>query len=78
MISDCFGVNNAGHLTISGCDTVGLAEQYGTPVYVMSDDDHTGYLPAGMRHPLIDIMAAAGSRCMPAKHSAVRRSTVSS
>ena len=38
FVSDCLSVNEKGHLTISGCDTVALAEQYGTPLYVMSED----------------------------------------
>lgn len=38
FVSDCLSVNEKGHLTISGCDTVELAEQYGTPLYVMSED----------------------------------------
>ena len=33
MISDCLSCNDAGHLVISGCDTVDLARQYGTPLY---------------------------------------------
>lgn len=39
MISPCLSVNEKGHLSISGCDTVDLAEQYGTPLYVMSEDE---------------------------------------
>lgn len=39
MISNCLSVNEKGHLSISGCDTVELAEQYGTPLYVMSEDE---------------------------------------
>lgn len=39
MISNCLSVNEKGHLVISGCDTVDLAEQYGTPLYVMSEDE---------------------------------------
>lgn len=39
MIAKCLSVNDAGHLEISGCDTVHLAEQYGTPLYVMSEDE---------------------------------------
>ena len=39
MIANCLGINEAGHLEISGCDTVRLAEQYGTPLYVMSEDE---------------------------------------
>ncbi len=38
MISPCLSVNGKGHLSISGCDTVELAEQFGTPLYVMSED----------------------------------------
>ena len=30
--------NAAGHLTFGGCDTVALAEKYGTPLYVMDGD----------------------------------------
>ncbi len=39
VISNCLSVNGMGHLTISGCDTVELAAQYGTPLYVMSEDE---------------------------------------
>lgn len=39
MISPCLSVNEQGHLSISGCDTVALARQYGTPLYVMSEDE---------------------------------------
>ncbi len=31
-------INKQGHLTISGCDTVELAKQYGTPLYVIDED----------------------------------------
>ena len=34
-ISECLHVNDEGHLCIGGCDTVSLAETYGTPLYVM-------------------------------------------
>ncbi len=39
MIGNCLSVNGEGHLEISGCDTVELAQQYGTPLYVMSEDE---------------------------------------
>ena len=39
MIASCLKINEKGHLEISGCDTVQLAEQYGTPLYVMSEDE---------------------------------------
>lgn len=38
MISDCLEINAAGHLCIGGVDTVMLAEEYGTPLYVMDED----------------------------------------
>ena len=36
--SERLGVDQQGHLTIGGCDTVELAAQYGTPLYVMDED----------------------------------------
>ncbi len=31
------GVNDKGHLTISGCDTIALAATYGTPLYIFDE-----------------------------------------
>ncbi|MCJ7426077.1 MAG: diaminopimelate decarboxylase [Dehalococcoidales bacterium] len=31
------GVNNKGHLLLGGCDTVGLAAEFGTPLYVFDE-----------------------------------------
>ncbi|MBC8569556.1 diaminopimelate decarboxylase [Zongyangia hominis] len=39
FISDCLGLSDAGHLTIGGADTLMLAEKYGTPLYVMDEDN---------------------------------------
>ena len=39
IYSPCLSINKDGHLAISGCDTITLAEQYGTPLYVMSEDE---------------------------------------
>ena len=39
FVSDCLGVNEQGHLTIGGCDTLELAETYGTPLYVMDENE---------------------------------------
>lgn len=39
IFSPCLNINESGHLAISGCDTVSLAEQYGTPLYVISEDE---------------------------------------
>ena len=38
-VSDCIDINTAGHLTIGGCDTVKLAEEFGTPVYVFDENE---------------------------------------
>ena len=37
FVSENLGVNDAGHLTIGGIDTVALAKEYGTPLYVMDE-----------------------------------------
>ncbi len=37
FVSECLQVNEKGHLTIGGCDTVDLAAKYGTPLYVMDE-----------------------------------------
>ena len=36
-VSDCLDINQQGHLTIGECDTVALAKQFGTPLYVMDE-----------------------------------------
>lgn len=38
MISDCLDINGKGHLTIGEVDTVSLAAEYGTPLYIMDED----------------------------------------
>ena len=38
MLTDGLNINKKGHLTIGGCDTVELAETYGTPLYVMNEE----------------------------------------
>lgn len=37
FVNDCLNVNEKGHLTIGGCDTVELAKKYGTPLYVLDE-----------------------------------------
>ncbi len=39
FVSDCISVNERGRLTIGGADTVELARQYGTPVYVFDETE---------------------------------------
>ena len=36
--NNCLGTNSNGHLTIGGCDTVELAQIYGTPLYVLDEN----------------------------------------
>lgn len=38
FVNDCLNVNSKGHLTIGGCDTVELAQEYGTPLYVIDEN----------------------------------------
>lgn len=38
MLHDNLAVNEKGHLTICGADTVELAEKYGTPLYVIDEE----------------------------------------
>lgn len=38
MICENIGVNEKGHLIFAGRDTTALAEQYGTPLYLMDED----------------------------------------
>lgn len=58
MICDNLSVNEKGHLTFAGYDTVELAEKYGTPLYLMDEEKirekvriyksaMAEYLPAG-------------------------------
>ena len=38
MLNETLGINAAGHLTFAGQDTAELAKEYGTPLYLMSED----------------------------------------
>lgn len=38
FVSDCLNVNKSGNLTIGGIDTVLLSQEFGTPLYVMDED----------------------------------------
>ena len=38
MFVECLNVNEKGHLTIGGCDTVELANQFGTPLIVYNEE----------------------------------------
>ena len=38
FVSDCLAVNEKNHLTIGGVDATEIAQQYGTPLYVMDEE----------------------------------------
>lgn len=40
FVSECLNVNNKGHLTIGGCDTLELAKEFGTPLYVLDRNNN--------------------------------------
>lgn len=57
-------VNDAGHLEIGGCDTVDLAAEFGTPAYVVAEDDLRERARAYARglaalHPDSDVLFAS-------------------
>jgi diaminopimelate decarboxylase len=57
-------INEAGHLEIGGCDTVALAEEYGTPLFVM-DEAHIRHTMRTMKaafqklHPQTEVIYAS-------------------
>ncbi|MBQ7897041.1 MAG: diaminopimelate decarboxylase [Clostridia bacterium] len=42
MLSDNININEKGHLTFAGVDTVDLAKKYGTPLYLIDEDKIVG------------------------------------
>jgi diaminopimelate decarboxylase len=58
------GVNDRGHLEIGGCDTVELAREFGTPAYIVAEDDlrtrARSFLDAmAARHADFDVLFAS-------------------
>jgi diaminopimelate decarboxylase len=57
-------INDRGHLEIGGCDAVELAQEFGTPVFVVAEDDLRARARAYMRglsefHPDSDVLFAS-------------------
>ncbi|HZE04781.1 MAG TPA: diaminopimelate decarboxylase, partial [Solirubrobacteraceae bacterium] len=57
-------VNEHGHLELGGCDAVELAREFGTPAYIVSEDDlrtrARAFLDAlGARHRDFDVLFAS-------------------
>ena len=38
FVMDCLKVNEKGNIEIGGCDVKALAEEYGTPAYIMDEN----------------------------------------
>jgi diaminopimelate decarboxylase len=57
-------VNERGHLEVGGCDVVELAEKFGTPAYVVAEDDIRSRARAFLgglrsRHPDSEVLFAS-------------------
>ena len=57
-------VNHRGHLEIGGCDTVELAREFGTPAYIVAENDlraraRTFIEEIGARHADFDVLFAS-------------------
>ncbi|MBP3332557.1 MAG: diaminopimelate decarboxylase [Clostridia bacterium] len=39
MLHPSYGINSEGHFTLGGADTVSLAQKYGTPLYLINEND---------------------------------------
>lgn len=39
MLHDSYSINSAGHFCLGGVDTVELAQKYGTPLYILDEDN---------------------------------------
>ena len=74
MICDNLGINEKGHLTFAGRDTVELAEKYGTPAYIM-DEEKSGRSAEFTKRPWPNISAANPSLFLPANHYVLSRYT---
>ena len=63
-------VNEAGHISIGGCDLVELANKYGTPLYVIDEETLRGicrdYNEAFKEYPNIKMMYASKALCTSA------------
>ena len=72
MICDNLSLNNEGHLTFGGTDTVRLAEKYGTPLYLMDENkirEHIrSYKSAMEKHFPKGSLPEFASKAFSAKH----------
>lgn len=71
FVNDCLNINEKGHLTIGGCDTVELAKEYGTPLYVL-DENTIRTTCRSYVESFKSSTTATVCRFMPARRLAVR------
>ena len=71
MLTDRYGINGEGHLTLGGVDTVELAERFGTPLYVFDEDDIRancrGYVDAFKKYYKGDFQVLYASKAFSCK-----------
>lgn len=71
MLTDRYGINGKGHLTLGGVDTVELAERFGTPLYVFDEDDIRancrGYVDAFKKYYKGDFQVLYASKAFSCK-----------
>ncbi len=71
MLTDRYGVNDKGHLTLGGVDTVELADKFGTPLYVFDEDDIRancrGYVESFKKHYKGDFQVLYASKAFSCK-----------
>ena len=63
-------VNDAGHLVLGGCDIVGLADQYGTPLHVVDEAalrrTYRSFVQSfSASYPRVDVFYSYKSNCVP-------------
>lgn len=66
FVSDCISINEKGHLTIGSADTVELAKEFGTPVYVFDENEIRANLRA-FRNSIEENYGGNGLVCYASK-----------
>jgi diaminopimelate decarboxylase len=71
VLPETAGVNSQGHLVLGGCDALDLAQEYGTPVYVLDEATLRGQCRRFVaefknRHPLTQVVYASKAYINPA------------
>ena len=71
MLTDRYGISGEGHLTLGGVDTVELAKEFGTPLYVFDEDDIRAnckaYVDAFKKHYKGDFQVLYASKAFSCK-----------